>query len=573
MPNLANMVPIPGSRRSAVPDSTRVGKADPDERIRVSVYARTNPRPPARLGSALEKQSLEAPGKRHYLSDEEFNAAFGADQDDLTKIADYAKSKGLTVLDTSVPQRRVLVEGRIADVNEAFGTSLAEYEHPGMGRFRGREGEIHVPAALDGVIEGVFGLDTRRVGRPRLRRSRLAPVRIAGLPHREEARTETRAHHAGGAHLTNPFPGTFFPPEVGALYDYPHGTDGSGQTVAIFAFNGDFHGGYDRGALETYFQSVLGGHIPRITDVVVQGPGNDPGPDTRQSERKGDTTGEIMLDICVVGSVAPKADVLMYFTIFSTQGWVDALHRAIADNQASVISISYGNPEDDPQGAWTKMGVKVVNTAFKAAAARGITICCASGDDGSGDADPDGLAHTDFPASSPWVLGVGGTRLESSGGAHPTITAETVWNDTLQDEGAGGGGISHYFSKPAYQHGVTVPRSANPPHRIGRGVPDVSAVGDPETGVVIMHIDGKHLEATGGTSVAAPLWASLVARLDQALNARCGFLNPLLYTKMSKGVLRDITEGDNGAYAAGPGWDACTGLGSPDGGRLLTALR
>ncbi len=203
--------------------------------------------------------------------------------------------------------------------------------------------------------------------------------------------------------------------------------------------------------------------------------------------------------------------------------------------------------------------------------AKGITICCASGDDGSSDGAARG-SEVDFPASSPFVLGVGGTKLVASGSGSPQITSETVWNELMQDEGAGGGGISAVFTKPSYQDGVDVPPSANPPHRIGRGVPDVCAVADPVTGVVIMNVDGKHLEQIGGTSASAPLWASLIARLNQGLNARCGFLNQVLYTKFPTGVLRDITVGNNGAYKAGPGWDACTGLGSPDGQKLLKAL-
>jgi kumamolisin len=361
------------------------------------------------------------------------------------------------------------------------------------------------------------------------------------------------------------------------LYAYPTQFNGSGQNVAIFAFNGtspDPRGGYKLPALQNYFEKVLGGNTPAIKDVVVQGPGNDPGPDTTASSNRGDSTGEVMLDMCVVGSVAPDANIFMYFTEFTSQGWVDALNQAITDdNEISVISISYGNPEDDPEGAWTSMGVQNVNFAVQAAIAKGITICCASGDDGSSDGATNLTgAHVDFPASSPFVLGVGGTNLVASSTAPATIQSETVWNETLQSEGATGGGVSDVFTKPTYQNSVSVPPSANPPHNIGRGVPDVAAVADPVTGVLVMHIDGKHLEQIGGTSASTPLWASLIARLNQGLNARCGFLNPLLYGKFSTGVLRDIKVGNNGAYSAGPGWDACTGLGSPNGDQLFQAL-
>jgi kumamolisin len=563
------MIPIPGSQRPAVSGARLLRKSDPNQRIQVSIYARRNPNRHARAFPSIDELNAALPGNRHYFTDAEFNEAFGADPADLKKIEAWAKAGNLKVLEASVPKRRVLVEGTIDDISKAFGVQLNDYEHAKTGHYRGREGELFVPPEVHDLIEGVFGLDTRQVGRSRRRRSGAAPVRWDSLKPAHAPLTR--------ANVSNPWPGTFFPPEVAELYDYPAELDGSNESVAIFAFNGasfgDPRGGYNLKSLKTYFEQVLGGRTPSITDVVVHGPGNDPGPDTRQSSQQGDATGEVMLDMCTVGAVAPGAKICMYFTTFTSQGWVDALHEAITDNnKISIISISYGNPEDDPHGAWTKMGVRVVNSALAAAAAKGITICCASGDDGSTDQAADARAHVDFPASSPNVLGVGGTRLESSGGSKPSIASESVWNDQLQGEGAGGGGISAVFTRPAYQNGAGVPPNANPPHRIGRGVPDVAAVADPQTGVVIMHVDGHHLEPIGGTSASAPLWAGLIARLNQGLKARCGFLNTVLYTKLAGGVLNDITDGNNGAYNAGDGWDACTGLGTPDGRRLLQAL-
>jgi kumamolisin len=565
------MMAIPGSNRPAVPQAKLLKKSDPGSRIKVSIYVRQNPTAPGKSLSPLDELNSKLPAERRYLSRDEFNSTFGADPADLDKIAAWAKASKLKVLDRSVPKRRVLVEGTIGDISKAFGVQLNEYDHPESGRFRGRVGQIHVPADLFGIVQGVFGLDTRLVGRPRLRKGNVHPVdfETLGSNGRGKARALALASPA------SPFPGTFFPRDVAQLYGYPDTFTGSGQNIAIFAFNGttpDPRGGYKLSALQNYFEKLFGGKTPTIKNVIVQGPGNDPGPDTNASSKRGDATGEVMLDMCVVGSVAPDATIFMYFTEFTSQGWVDALHEAITDsNQISVISISYGNPEDDPQGAWTSMGVQVVNQAFQAAAAKGITICCASGDDGSSDQVTSG-AHVDFPASSPFVLGVGGTKLVASNSTPPAITSETVWNETLHNEGATGGGVSAVFTKPAYQNTVSVPPSANPPHKIGRGVPDVAAVADPVTGVVVMHIDGKHLEPIGGTSAAAPLWAALIARLNEGLKARCGFLNPLLYGRFSSGVLRDITTGNNGAYVASPGWDPCTGLGSPNGDQLFQAL-
>jgi kumamolisin len=561
-----------GSLRTVPANAHLVGQADDSQKIKVSIYARQNP-----AGRVLRTQltyelSMRYPRERHYLSKEQFESAYGADPADVKRITDWLKAQGLSALSTYATDRRILVEGDIGRISAAFGTRLNVYDHPTLGRFRGREGSIRVDEDVLGLIEGVFGLDTRQVGRPRYRR-------LAVAPQPWEAATQVRARQQGGRQVAakptmpNQWPGTFFPPQVASLYDYPPALDGSSENIAVFAFNGgkqgDGHGGYSTAALKTYFEQVLGGSMPKLQNVVVQGPGNNPGPDTPASERLGDATGEVMLDLCVVGSIAPRANIFVYFTEFTTQGWVDALHAAITDNhQISVISISYGNPEDDPQGAWNQMGVKVVDQALQAAVAKGITICVAAGDDGSSDDESTG-AHVDFPASSPWVLAVGGTKLI---GRSDKVAQETVWNEVRFNEGAGGGGVSVVFSRPDYQSSANVPPAADPPHRIGRGVPDVAAVADPVTGVVIIHVDGQHLEPIGGTSASAPLWASLIARVNQGLKARCGFLNPLLYTKLNKGVLRDITVGSIGAYSARRGWDACTGFGSPGGGALLKAL-
>jgi kumamolisin len=570
--NSKDRVTIPGSTRSAVPNAKRLGKSDYKAKIKVSIYARQKPTLAGETRSPLDELGTKLPAQRDYLKGDAFNAAFGADPADLEKIAQWAKANKLTVLDSSVPKRRVLVEGSIGGICKAFGTELDEYEHPTRGRFRGRVGPLELPAELSGIVQGVFGLDTRPVGRPRNRRGNFEPVTVEAVL----SKGKGKARHVAFAVPASPFKGAFFPPTVAELYNYPQPGNGPQQNVAVFAFNGggspDPRGGYSLSALKAYFENVLGGKMPTITNVVVQGPGNDPGPDTNASSKRGDATGEVMLDMCVVGSVAPEANIFMYVTEFTSQGWVDALQEAITDsNDVSVISISYGNPEDDPEGAWTPMGVQLVNQAFQAAAAKGITVCCASGDDGSSDQVTSG-AHVDFPASSPFVLGVGGTKLLATDSTPPTIQSETVWNETMLNEGATGGGVSSVFSKPSYQDSASVPPSVNPPHKVGRGVPDVAAVADPVTGVVVIRIDGRHLEPIGGTSAAAPLWASLVARLNQALGARCGFLNPILYENALRGGFRDITAGNNGAYAAGRGWDPCTGLGSPIGQPLFRAL-
>jgi kumamolisin len=566
-------LPIKGSTRHPLRAARVIGPTDPSRRIKISLYARQNPATVIERARVLETLSTQFPRQRQYLDNQQFETLFGADPADLERLRTWAGAKGLRVLDANTASRRVLVEGTVAQINAAFTTTLNDYQHPRLGHFRGREGALQVDSAISNILEGVFGLDNRKVGRPRLRRLPITPSEWESLDSIAPAPKKTKAKRAPKAGPTPPWRGTFFPPQVAALYSYPTQFTGKQQNVAVFAFNGgtdgDPHGGYNKAALQTYFTQTLGGKMASIQDVVVQGPGNFPGPDTTASANQGDATGEVMLDLCVVGSLLPDAKIFVYFTEFTTQGWIDALHAAVTDGNAiSVISISYGNPEDDPEGLWTAMGVKAVDKALEAAAAKGITICVASGDDGSADDEQAG-AHVDFPASSPHVLAVGGTKLVAKANA---ISAETVWNEIRFDEGAGGGGVSVIFSRPDYQSKANVPRAADPPHRVGRGVPDVAAVADPKTGVVVMHVDGVHLEPIGGTSASAPLWASLIALINQGIQTRCGFINPLLYTQLNKGVLRDITVGSNGAYASQAGWDACTGFGAPGGAALLKAL-
>lgn len=195
----------------------------------------------------------------------------------------------------------------------------------------------------------------------------------------------------------------------------------------------------------------------------------------------------------------------------------------------------------------------------------GVTVTVAAGDDGSDDGVGDGKLHVDLPACLPPVLGCGGTSLSASATA---ITSEVVWNETANNEGATGGGVSKTYALPSYQASAGVPVQPET-NFAGRGVPDVSGDADPVTGYQV-RVDGQNL-VIGGTSAVAPLWAGLVALMNQQLGRSVGFLNPAIY-QIGESVFRDITTGNNGYWNAAPGWDPCTGLGSPDGVALLNAL-
>jgi kumamolisin len=226
-----------------------------------------------------------------------------------------------------------------------------------------------------------------------------------------------------------------------------------------------------------------------------------------------------------------------------------AIEQAIKDKM-DAISISWGGSEDQ----WDPTSIQQFNAAFERASTAGITVTAAAGDNGSGDGEPG--QHVDFPASSPYVLGCGGTSLKST-----SPIDEEVWNDGSKG-GATGGGVSSLFAIPAWQ------QKSNVPGAKFRGVPDVAGNADPETGWIVI-VDGQTM-VIGGTSAVAPMWAALSAVLSQALGKNVGFLNPSLYALA--GWDRDITVGNNGTYLARPGYDCCTGLGVPNAAQLLSVL-
>jgi kumamolisin len=440
----------------------------------------------------------------------------------------FARAHGLDVVETSIPRRSVVLAGTLAALSTAFGVTLQQYAHPG-GTYRGRTGPIHVPPELAPIVQAVLGLDDRPQAQPHFRI--LHPTAVLGP---EAAQP------------------SFTPLQLADFYDFPAGADGRGQTIALI----ELGGGYHPTELTTYF-TQLGLTPPRVSAVSVDHKRNHPTGNPNSAD------GEVVLDIEVAGAMAPGAQIVVYFAPNTDRGFLDAITTAIHDQRhtPSVLSISWGAPES----AWTAQALQAFDQAFQDAAALGVTVCCASGDDGSSDGASDGHAHVDFPAASPYVLACGGTHLEVTGSA---ISSEVVWNDGASG-GATGGGVSNVFPLPDWQRNAHVPASANDGIHIGRGVPDVAGDADPATGYQVL-VDG-HQAVFGGTSAVAPLWAALIARLNQQLGQPVGYLNPLLYGRLLGGC-NDITSGSNGAYQAQAGWDACTGLGSPDGTKLLRAL-
>ena len=519
--------PLAGSERQPLPGARSIGKADPGERLEAAVVVR-----PRTAGGLTERVRRLAGGDRSqpHLKREEFARQFGADPADLAAVEQFAKTHGLAIVQQDPARRTVILSGTVAQFDAAFGVDLETFEHQG-GTYRGRTGPLHLPDELDGIVIAVMGLDNRPQAHPHFR-PRPAPGNVRW--------------HAEAASSAS-----FTPTELASLYGFPAGT-GQGECIAII----ELGGGYRPADLTKYF-AELKMRAPKVTAVSVDhgrnhATGDPNGPD-----------GEVMLDIEVAGAVAPGAHIVVYFAPNTDMGFVNAVTTAVMDtsNKPSVISISWGGPES----SWTQQTLTVFDQALQAAAAMGVTVCVASGDNGSGDGVGDGADHVDFPASSPYALACGGTRLAASASA---ITAETVWNDGAQG-GAGGGGVSGFFALPPYQEGLSAPRTGAATQPLAmRGVPDVCGVADPQTGYDV-RVDG-HDTIIGGTSAVAPLWAGLIARINAAKANPVGFVNPHLYA--NPGALRDITGGNNGSFAAGPGWDACTGLGSPNGQKVAAAV-
>ena len=548
-----DLKPVAGSQRTPFRNAKAVGKVDREHHIEVTVRVRSRSAD-AKWDALVMEMNSKHPGKRTYLSREDLAAQRGAEAEDLAKIDAFAHRHHLTVMETSIPKRTVRLAGMADDLSHAFGVQLRMYRAEDF-IYRGRAGPVHVPSKLAKVIEGVFGLDNRPFAMPHYRRPFIT----------------ARSKRDKGRHLGIPKAGTTFSvPEVAKFYNFPSDLDGTGQCIAIIEMNSiDQHGnitgtGYTVADLEEFFKK-LGRPMPDVSAIGVDGGANTPTPGQTGNS-------EVTVDIDVAGAIAPRAKIAVYFAPDTDAGFIDVVNTALHDTvrRPSVISISWGSPED---GA-TPQFLKGLNEVFQDAAALGVTVCCETGDYGSSDElaqSRDGQPHVEFPASSPFVLACGGTELSSP---VKTISKEVAWNDG-DSGGAGGGGVSNKFPRPKYQATMKIPLS--PKGNRGRGLPDVAA----NAAGYRMIVGGKEIPVSG-TSAVAPLWAGLIALINQSLVGKggnsVGFLNPLIYGPASSGAFKDIMEGNNDIdgtlkkYSATAGWDACTGIGSPDGMKLLQAL-
>ena len=536
---------LPGSKRSMLAGAELLGPANANQPIEVTL----------KLRHTKELPDLQGP-PAEAMGHDEFAATYGASQQDIETVKTSLARFGLTEVNRNPAARSIRFSGTVAQMESAFQVKLFNYAHQ-SGSYRGRVGDVHIPAELKNIVVGVFGLDNRRVARRRRH-----PVRDAVRPR-----------------CVNPIPaGWYTPQKLAAHYCFPAAqpisNNGAGQTVGILEFGGGF---FPQDLQEFCKQTQTA--VPNVKAISTDG--------TATNAHDG-AEGEVMLDVEVVAGVCPKANIVLYFADFTEQGWITAFDSAVQDkqNNPGVISVSWGYAEN--ADIWTDQAMTQVNEAMKAAAYLGVTICVASGDDGSSDAISDGHAHVDFPSSSPYALAVGGTTVISSAAG----ATDVVWKegDGLRSDNGGstGGGVSAMFPRPTWQTAAAANiKSVNPGSIVGRVVPDISANADWNASPYLLVVDGK-AEPNGGTSAATPLIAALVTLINQQRGAghRIGYLTPLLYQNgtganaghtIGSAGCTDVTSGNNttdaiGGYSAAAGYDAVSGWGTPNGQKLMTSL-
>ena len=478
-------------------------------------------------------QGLYQPGSAHYhhfLTPEQFESQFSPTAQQRQQVIDYLNDQGLKIDNVSSNGLLIDAHGDASQVESAFGVHMHNYR-VGTHSFYANAEEPNMPASLEPIITSIGGLDNSVQYQPLSYR----------LPQATGA-AYTRPQLAG-AYNINPL--------------YQAGTQGANQNIAVFELDG-----YQPADI-TQFATENKLNPPALTNVLVDGFSGAAGPGAIEAE----------LDLEVINEIAPQAHQIVYEGPNSTRGVNDTYNRIVTDDQAHVVSVSWGQCET--QSGATEL--QTLDAIFQQAAAQGISIFAASGDSGAFDCGTNKLA-VDSPASDPYVTGVGGTTLQVAGDS--TLGSESAWSNPASVQrsangAGGGGGLSSFFKQPKWQTG---PGVMNQFSNGEREVPDVSADADPRTGYAVFctavasRCPASGNIVVGGTSAAAPLWAASTALINnfQQQNGRnrIGWAEPLLYslanTQQPFPAFNDVTTGTNLFYPATPNYDQASGLGSPN---------
>ena len=489
---------------------------------------------------------------RHFLTTEEFARRFGASASSVNAVRDYFESFGLRAGALSKGRLVLHVTGTTAEIARAFAAGVETVRRSNGALAAQLTTTGTVPSSIAHDIAGVAGLST--VVQPSTNLVLAHVSSHTALP--------TTCPDDGGEVSTTPNAnGGYTPFQLSLLYglntEWANNITGSGQTIAVYELSS-----YDPGDLATFLNCY--GLNPTITPVNVDGGST------------GSYDDEPTLDIEELTAMAPGANVEIYQAPNNSNGPIDAYQQIADDNTATIVSTSWGTCEGDPSG-----DPSAEQPIFEQMAAQGQTVVSAAGDSGSSDCN--GITNNqpavDDPASQPYVTGVGGLTVNNI-----SPLSQTVWNNPVKsgNPGAGGGGVSSLWSRPSWQNAPGAPASVTM-----RMVPDLSSDADPSTGFV-QYFTGTGQgachqscaggwNAVGGTSIGAPMVASLVATAAQGCGtARLGFINPSLYAMASTGFV-DVTSGSNdlynlGEYSAGVGYDMASGLGSANGAGFFAGL-
>lgn len=472
-----------------------------------------------------------SPDYRRFLSADEIGAKFGLPDEALARVHDWAAEHGIAVVTTSNQRISVSVGAPASTIESVFGVSLRDYADAAGRTFHAPTGEARMPAALDGLVAAVEGLDARPS-----ERSANVPVIAAGPLGGMTPAVIDRAYELDGLRALN--------------------LHGEGQTVAIVSLDT-----FDPADVAR-FDQMAGTSGPPVEKVPVDG----------GVARPGDGQGEVNLDIDVIRAVAPKAQILDYEAPNKGGAIGAIIDRIVADGRADIASISWGSCElARPPASMARMAASMA-----AAAAAGVTVYVASGDHGAYDCidqnRTDLRVSVDSPGGDPNVVGVGGTYMSMLDDG--TYIDEVAWEEPLTGW-APGGGLSAYYPRPSWQTGVGVQNARS---NGMRQVPDVAAAADPVSG--FLSVSEGEAGSAGGTSAAAPFWAGFTVLVRQLAEGDgvdgLGALGPRLYqvaaAQPAGAVFHDVTRGGNLFDNATPGWDYATGLGTPRGTPLARAI-
>lgn len=505
MKSIGERVPVPGTERTIWPGSHEVAPVASGADLLLTAWLRPRQGGDLDAGSA-RKLAATPPLLRTHTDKKTLARQTDADPDDVELLRRYCERFGLKIVDSR--WRSVVIGGPIERLIRAFGATVAIFEDGGGRRFRHRSDALYLPADLVAVVRGVFGLHQW----PRSWK--------LGTLQRHEVPLYAR--------------------EVAARYQFPD-SDGRGQTIGVVQLDGIFMPSDFDQCMSAQGLSVTRPLVKRVDDTVV----------SHEIATTKDL--EATLDVQIIGSLAPGAQIVVYEAPNDERGLLDSIREALFDEEyaPSVLSISYGWPEP----LWTPVALNILDDLFTVGALVGVSAFCSSGDNGA-ELDYDGKPHVVAPASSPFAIACGATVI-----AHPGDGGEQAWEKT-------GGGFSERFEVSDWQN-VVLSSASHYGVSAGRGVPDVAAQQLPGYYVVM---DGVEL-AMGGTSAVAPMWSALTARINQQLGVPAGFFLPILYDKRGEQLFGEIVAGSNGRFEAGADWNPCTGLGVPDGIAIEKALR